>query len=528
MLKMKTTMLEFDQVFDAADLERPPAFDAEAFAAAAKAVEAVRADGDAALARFAEEAGIAHPEPFEVSEAEIAAAEAEVDEDFLDALSYAIENLVDFHERQRRESWFAADEDGRLMGERVVPLKRVGVYIGNGGAFSPEILTSVVPALVAGVNQIVVCVEPEKDGSIDAHTIVAATTMGPCRIFKMGGPAAIAAMAYGTESIPKVDKIAGVGGADVEAAKKAVYGDVGLAGACGPVQSCVLFDSTAIPDFIAIDVLSQLELCRDNTVYLVAYAPGMLPEVQECLEEFVEKSPDPAEARAWLERVVAIDCCTMSQARDVVNKIAPARLELVTTAPIDSIGRLQNAGSVFMGVWTPASASACVAGLGCTTLAAGAPVYASALSVNDFTKEIPVLSYSFDALENDAWSIDLLAERAGAWAHGDAVALRLDFMDYVQEKLLQVAEEEQGAGACCCGHDHADGDCDCDDECECGSPARAGAGAGKRGAAKGKSKGAGTAGAKGKAGGKGASGSGGKGKGGFGSKGKGGAKGGRR
>ena len=481
---METIELGFDEVFDEACIARPPIFDDEIFAKARATASEVYRDGDEAIARFNEETDIAPMKSFELTEAEVAAAQAEVDEDFLDALAYAVESIFDFHDRQRRESWFSTEGDGRLTGQKIVPLRRVGIYIdGSRDAFSPEVLTNTIPALVAGVDEVVMCIAPHADGSIDPCTITAATTLGVNRIFKVGGLCAIAAMARGTETIPQVDKIVGVGGRDVAAAKRVVCGDVGLDTLSGPSDTCVMFDGSAIPEFIAIDVLSQLELCDDNRVYLVTTAPTMLPDVQECLEDFASKNPEPAQAAASLERVVAIACRTMTQANDVVNKIAPARLELAMTAPIELIGGIENAGSIFLGPWTPASAGAYVAGPGCTALAPGTPAYASALSVDDFVKKIPLVSYSFDALETDAWAIELLAEREGMWASGETAALRLDFMDYVQEELLQAAKEELDADAGCCGHGHGHGghghghahgecdcgECDCDggEECEC-------------------------------------------------------------
>lgn len=476
---METIELGFDEVFDEAQIARTPAFDGEALAKAGAVVAQVQLDGDEAIAKLAEEAGAAPMKYFDLTEAEVAAAQAEVDEDFLDALAYAIDSISDFHDRQRRESWFATDEDGRMTGQKIVPLRRVGVYVdGSRDAFSPDVLTSTIPALVAGVDEVVMCIAPHADGSIDPGTIVAATTLGVSRIFKVGGPCAIAAMAYGTETIPAVDKIVGVGGRDVAAAKRAVCGEVGLDGLSGPSDACVMFDGSAIPEFIAIDVLSHLELCDENRVYLVTTAPTMLPDLQECLEDFASRGPDPARAAASLERIVVVACRTITQANDVVNKIAPARLELSMTAPIELIGGIRNAGSVFLGPWTPASAGAYAAGPGCTALAPGTPAYASALSVDDFVKKIPLVSYSFDALETDAWAIEIFAEHEKMWAGVETAALRLDFMDYVQEELLQAAKEGLDEDAGCCGHGHGGhghgggcecGECDCDGdgECEC-------------------------------------------------------------
>ncbi len=508
---MKTIKLEFDEVFDEALIKRVSSFDGEDFAKALAIAGKVQANGDAAISKLSEEAGIAPMKSFELSEAEVAAAQAEVDEDFLDALAYAIDSISNFHDRQRRESWFTAEGDGRLLGEQIVPFQRVGIYVdGSRGGFSPDVVTSTMPALVAGVDEVVMCIAPRADGSIDPCTIVAATTLGVNRIFKVGGACAIAAMVYGTETIPRVEKIAGAGGRDVAAMKRGVLGGIGLDGLSGPCEACIMFDGSAIPDFIAIDTLSQLERGAENVVYLVTTAPTMLPEVQELLEGFASKAPDPDAMAESLDRVVVVACRTMTQAYDVVNKIAPARLEVAMTAPIELIGGIQNAGSVFLGPWTPASVGAYVAGPGCDALAPRAAAYTSALSVDDFVKKIPLVSYSFDALETDAWAVEHLAHCEGAWAGVETAAMRLDFMDYVQEELLQAAKEDVDAegGACCGGHGHGhghghgyahahDGECECDgDECECGADGAAatrGRGAGKdvgaaqdKGGAKGK------------------------------------------
>ena len=453
---MRKIELGFDDVFDAALLERRPAFGADALKSAAEAIEAVRACKDAAIEEAVEKACGGRCKGLELSEAEIACAQAEVDEDFLDALSYSIDNIADFHERQRRESWFSTDVDGRLTGEKVVPLRRVGIYVDGAGASSAAaVLTSAIPALVAGVEEVVLCTPPRADGSLDPYTVAAATTIGVERIFKVGGAHAIAAMAYGTETVLKVDKVAGCGDACVAAAKKLVYGDVGVDAPCGPSETCVVADGNAVPAFVAMDLLAQAERAPEAASYLVTLGSDLLPDIEGCLEEYVGQAPAEKTLRAALGNVTAIACATLTQAFDAVNEIAPARLELAMASPIDLLGAIENAGSVFLGPWTPASAGAYVAGPGCASLLPGVALFSGALSVDDFVKKIPLVSYSYDAFEADAWSIEVLGRREGTWAACEAAGLRLDFMDYVQDEIVRgMRDVQEDSDACCAGHAH--------------------------------------------------------------------------
>ena len=465
-----------DDEFDASALKRPAAIDPEAVKAAAEAIESVQSGGDAVLEAAGKEACGAKWKSLEVTEAEIAAAQAEVDEDFLDELAYAIENASYFHERQRQESWFTSEGDGRFMGQQVMPLQRVGFYAGGGRESScAAVLTCAVPALVADVEEMVLCTPPREDGTVDPYTLVAATNIGIERIFKVGGAQAIAAMAYGTETIPKVDKIAGCGDARVAAAKKLVYGDVGIDMPCGPAETCILADYDAVPAFVAVDLLFHAERSPEAASYLVVLDGEMLPEIESCMEKFLDEASDADALRAALANLTVVVCAAFSQAFDVVNEIAPAYLELFVTSPVDLIGAVRNAGSVFMGGWTPASAGPYAAGFGCSELAPGAALYTGALSADDFVKKIPFVSYTFDSLGSDAFIVSTLSQREGMWTGNETVALRLDFIRHMRERVLGMMDDEPGDG--CCGgggHGHADGGC-CggrhgrghDGECEC-------------------------------------------------------------
>ncbi len=435
---MKKIELGMKDTFDEAVLERKPLFDAGTLEEAAQAIEEVRARGDAALFDAAEKTCGRRLSSIELGEDEVAAAQAEVDEDFLDALAYAIDNIADFHDRQRREAWFSPDCDGRMVGQRIVPLQRVGVYVEGGRSSAvSDVLTNALPAVAAGVDEVVLCTPAGDDGAVDPYTVVAATSIGVTRIFKVGGAHAIAAMAYGTETVPKVEKVAGCGGGQVAAAKKLVYGDVGVDMLSGPSETCVVADGNAVPEMIVADLLAQAERFPSAALYFVAADAGLVLDVEERLEEVVADLADGDPAHAALDNVTIIACPLIGQVFDVANKIGPGRLEIAMSAPLELMGMVRNAGSVFLGPWTPASLGTYVAGPGCMDVLPGTAPFASALSVDDFVKKIPFVSYSFDALEDEAQVVEVLSRREGADAACDAALWRIDFMDYLQNEVLE-------------------------------------------------------------------------------------------
>lgn len=460
---MRKIVLEEGQEFDASLLERDSAFDAEALKAATDIVDTVRREGDAALRAYSERFDGVTLDELEVTEDEIDAAFELVDDDFVRSVEYAADQIEDFHRRQLQQSWFATREDGAITGQRYTPLERVGIYVPGGRAQYPStVLMNAIPAAVAGVDEIIMCTPPSKDGSVNPYTLVAASVAGVDRIFKVGGAQAIAAMAYGTQTIPAVNKVTGPGNAFVAAAKKLVNGDVGIDMIAGPSEVCVLADESAFPEFIAIDLMAQAEHDPKATCYLVTTEEGMLDEIDAALEELLEQSPRREVTEASLEHGLIIVCKTLTQAFDAVNAIAPEHLEINMTDPWELLGHVRNAGAIFLGPWTPEAVGDYVAGPNHTLPTGGTAAFSSPLSVDDFVKRSSVLSYSFDALETDADAVMTMAAREGLWAHGRSVDLRMSFMQYVQEQLAG-ADDDEGCG---CGHDHHDHECTCgtDDE----------------------------------------------------------------
>lgn len=454
---MRKIVLEEGQRFDAAMLERDSAFDANALKAATDIVATVREQGDEALRAYSLKFDQVELDALEVTEEEIEDALKAVDEDFVRSVEYAADNIADFHKRQLQQSWFTTRDDGAITGQRFTPLERVGIYVPGGRAQYPStVLMNAVPAAVAGVDEIIMCTPPSKDGSVNPYTLVAAQAAGVDRIFKVGGAQAIAAMAYGTESVPRVNKVTGPGNAFVAAAKKLVNGDVGIDMIAGPSEVCVMADETAIPEFVAIDLMAQAEHDPKATCYLVTTEEGLLEEIDAALEELLEQSERREITQASLDHGLIIVCTTLTQAFEAVNAIAPEHLEINMSDPWELLGSVRNAGAVFLGQWTPEAVGDYVAGPNHTLPTGGTAAFSSPLSVDDFMKKSSVLSYSFDALEGDGDAIMTLAAREGLWAHGRSVDLRLQFMEYVQSELAAAAEDDGEGCGCGCGHDHGE------------------------------------------------------------------------
>ena len=461
---MRRIDLKDGELFDASLLERQGAFDPEAMKVAVDIVANVRENGDEALREYALKFDGVELDALEVTEEEIEQAMATVDEDFLRSVEYAADNITDFHKRQLQQSWFSTRADGAITGQKVTPLDRVGIYVPGGRAQYPStVLMNALPARVAGVGEIIMCTPPSKDGRVNPYTLAAASIAGVDRIFKTGGAQAIGAMAYGTESIPAVDKVTGPGNAFVAAAKKLVSGDVGIDMIAGPSEVCVVADDTAFPEFIAIDLMAQAEHDPKATCYFVTTEPELVEEVEDAIEELLEQSERAEITRASLDHGLIITCNTLTQAFDAVNTIAPEHLEIYMSDPWELLSSVKHAGAIFMGPWTPESVGDYVAGPNHTLPTGGTAAFSGPLSVDDFVKKSSIISYTYDALEADADAIMTLASREGLWAHGRAVDLRMQFMQYAIGALT----EGEGCGCgdpdCECGH----GD-DPDHVCECG------------------------------------------------------------
>ena len=457
---MRKIVLAEGESFDSSLLERDSAFDASAMKAAVDIVDAVRREGDSALRRYAMLFDHVDLETIEVTREEIDDALMAVDDEFVEAIEYAADNIASFHTRQLQESWFTTRPDGAITGQHITPIDRVGIYVPGGRAQYPStVLMNALPAAVANVGEIIMCTPVGKDGVVNPYTLAAAEIAGVDRIFKVGGPQAIAAMAYGTESIPAVSKITGPGNAYVAAAKKLVNGDVGIDMIAGPSEVCVLADETAAPDFVAIDLMAQAEHDPKATCYFVTTDETLVEEVEESLSELIEASERREITEASLEHGLIVVCKTLTQAFDAVNVIAPEHLEINMKDPWELLGSVRNAGAIFLGPWTPEAVGDYIAGPNHTLPTGGTAAFSSPLSVDDFMKKSSVLSYSFDALEADGDAVMTMASRESLWAHGASVDVRLRFMQYLKSELEKLEAEEGEGHECSCGHDHDDDAC---------------------------------------------------------------------
>jgi histidinol dehydrogenase len=412
-------------------LARSGGVDAEVLAVASRIVEDVRQRGDEAVSEYTKQFDKVDIAEMRVTSDEIEAAVASVSEEFRDAIAAAAGAIEEFHERQLAQSWFTAQEGGVFLGVKVTPLRRVGIYVPGGRARYPSsVLMNAIPAVVAGVEEIAMVVPPGPDGRIDPHTLAAAAESGVSEIYKVGGAQAIAALAYGTRTIPRVDKITGPGNAYVTAAKKLVMGEVGIDMLAGPSEVLVLADETAEPAFVAIDLMAQAEHDPRAATYLVTTDPTLADEVEEALEILLEEAPRAEVIRRSLTdngRIILVP--DVATALDAANTIAPEHLEVMMAEPFELLGGIRNAGAIFLGPWTPESVGDYVAGPNHVLPTGGTARFSSPLSVEDFVKRTSVLSYSREALVADAANVMAIATAEGLDAHADAVALRLEMSE---------------------------------------------------------------------------------------------------
>ncbi len=442
---MRRIVLERGQRLTEKDLARSGGVDAEIIGVAARIVDDVRARGDEAVREYTASFDKVDLADFRVTAEEIDAAVAAVEPEFLDAIGAAAGAIEDFHRRQLPQSWFTAQEGGVFLGQKVTPIRRVGIYVPGGRAKYPSsVLMNAIPAMVAGCDEIAMVVPPAADGTVNPYTLAAAAEAGVDEIYKIGGAQAIAALAYGTASIPRVDKIVGPGNAYVTAAKKLIMGDAGIDMLAGPSEVLILADETAVPAFVAIDLMAQAEHDPRAATYLVTTDPELPDLVEDALELLLEESPrGDITARSLTDNGVIIICPDIVAALDTSDLIAPEHLEVMMSEPLDLLGSIRNAGAIFLGPWTPESVGDYVAGPNHVLPTGGTARFSSPLSVDDFVKKSSVLSYSFEALELDSDTVLEIAGREGLWAHGRAVSLRLDAVEeYVDE--FEVLEDLQG------------------------------------------------------------------------------------
>ena len=363
-----------------------------------------------------------------VTKEEIAQAYDLVDESLVEIIRKAKENIRIYHEKQKQYSWFDSKPDGTMLGQKVTALQRVGVYVPGGKAVYPSsVLMNVIPAKVAGVEEIVMVTPPGKDGKINPNTLVAANEAGVDVVYKVGGAQAIAALAYGTDSIPKVDKIVGPGNIYVALAKKAVYGHVSIDSIAGPSEILVIADETANPRYVAADLLSQAEHDELASAILVTTSETLAKEVSKQVEVFVEELSRTEIMKKSLENygyILVAD--TMEEVIDIANEIASEHLEIMTANPYDVMMRVRNAGAIFIGEYSSEPLGDYFAGPNHVLPTNGTAKFFSPLGVDDFIKKSSIIAYSKEALEAIHSDIEQFAEAEKLTANANSIKVRFE------------------------------------------------------------------------------------------------------
>ena len=385
----------------------------------------VRANGDAALKRYNEKFDHAVTEELEVAGGELDAALAAVPRRLVEVLERSAANIRAYHSRQVRHDYIVAGADGSVLGQRVIPLERVGLYVPGGTAAYPSsVLMNCIPARIAGVGEIVM-VTPATGGQVSPAILAAARVAGVDRVFKVGGAQAVAALAYGTESVPRVDKIVGPGNAFVAEAKRQVYGQVAIDMIAGPSEILIVSDANTPAGWLAADMLSQAEHDRLATAILITDSAELAAGVQQELERQLAALPREEIARASIEnngKIIVTD--DLSEALDIANAIAPEHLELCVDNPFDYLGRVKNAGSIFLGRHSPEPVGDYLAGTNHTLPTMGTARFSSPLSVDDFVKKSCFSYYTPQALEAAADDIALFADTEGLHGHAVSATIR--------------------------------------------------------------------------------------------------------
>ena len=391
-------------------------------------IENVRENGDKAVREYTIKFDGKAPEKTEISPDEIDALIEKCDKDYISTVAKAAENITDFHKRQIQQSWLTTKNNGVIMGQRIRGLKRVGIYVPGGTAAYPSsVLMNAVPAKIAGVEEIIMCTPPQKDGTPNPNIIAAAKIAGVDRIFLMGGAQAVAALAYGTESVPKVDKIVGPGNIFVATAKKLLYGTVDIDMIAGPSEILVIADSSANPKFLAADLMSQAEHDKLASSILLTDSAEIAEKTKQELILQMEKLSRKEIIESSLDNFGAIIVCSdMSQAVEFANELAPEHLEVCCNNPMEYIGKLDNAGSVFLGNYSPEPLGDYFAGPNHVLPTSGTARFFSPLSVDSFVKKSSFIYYTEDALKNDAEDVIRFADTEGLTAHANSIKVRFD------------------------------------------------------------------------------------------------------
>ncbi len=393
-------------------------------------VNQVKTKGDEALFAFTKK--FDHCElnknTIAVTKEEIEKAYAELDKDFIEVMKKSAENIRIFHEKQLRNSWIDTKEDGSILGQRITPLEKVGVYVPGGKAAYPSsVLMNIIPAKTAGVETIIMTTPPDQNGKVNAGTLAAADIAGADVIYKAGGAQAVAAMAFGTESIPKVDKITGPGNIFVALAKKAVYGYVSIDSIAGPSEILVLADETANPRFVAADLLSQAEHDELASAILITTSRTLADAVSRQVEEFVNQLSRADIMKKSLENYGFILLApTMEDAVAAANAIASEHLEILTKNPFETMTKIKNAGAIFLGEYSSEPLGDYFAGPNHVLPTNGTARFFSPLNVDDFLKKTSIISYSKEALSKVHADIELFARNEGLTAHENSIKVRFE------------------------------------------------------------------------------------------------------
>ena len=384
--------------------------------------------GDAALLDLTERYDGVRPDPIEVTKGEFDEAMAAVEPAFLDVLREAADNIAAYHSRQKRESFLMQGKDGVLLGQKITPIEKVGLYVPNGTAPYPStVLMDAIPAKIAGCAQLVMVTPPSRNGKVEPNILAAAKVAGVDRVFKVGGAQAIAALAYGTESIPAVYKIVGPGNAYVAEAKRQVFGKVGIDVVAGPSEVLLVSDENSDPKVVAADMLAQAEHDKLSSAVLVTDSMRLALAVQAEIERQLEELPREEIARAAIEhnsRIIVTE--DLRTAINIANEIAPEHLGLCVDEPFSWLDRVKNAGSIFLGRYAPEALGDYLAGPNHTLPTGGIAKFASPLSVDDFVKKSQFTYYTKDALRGVSEKIALFARKEELEGHARSLLKRFE------------------------------------------------------------------------------------------------------
>ncbi|WNB92808.1 histidinol dehydrogenase [Bacillus sp. NEB1478] len=391
-------------------------------------LQTVKNEGDKALFDYTKQFDGVSLESLEVTKEEIDEALSSLDQELVNIIIEAAANIREYHEKQKRQSWFFTREDGTLLGQKLTPLDSVGVYVPGGTAAYPSsVLMGVIPAVVAGVEEIVLVSPPGKDGKLPSAVLAAAHVAGVKRMFKIGGAQAIGALAYGTETVPKIDKIVGPGNIYVALAKREVFGVCDIDMIAGPSEIAVLADETANEKYIAADLLSQAEHDPRSAAILVTTSQELAEQVAAEVEEQLASLPRKDIVSQAIKDFGAIYVVnSLDEGTDVINKIAPEHLEIMTKDPMSVLGKIKHAGAIFLGEYSSEPVGDYFAGSNHVLPTNGTARFSSPLNVDDYMKKSSVIRYSEQAIKENGHKISAFARLEGLEAHARAIDVRLE------------------------------------------------------------------------------------------------------